>query len=184
MTDFFLLLMIPGAGDELQGIKGGIIEMVDGMVINKADGENVSAARRARRQYESALRMFAPNRQGWTARVLTCSALENRGIREVWRMIMDHRAQQEAAGHLERRRQAQALSWMRELISSGLQEIFQNASAAQERLARLEHSVREGTISPSSAARELLGFYHDLSPRPSRGSGSPPVRDRQYAEPF
>ncbi len=184
MTDFFLLLMIPGAGDELQGIKRGIIEMVDGMVINKADGENVSAARRARRQYESALRMFAPNRQGWTARVLTCSALENRGIREVWRMIMDHRAQQEAAGHLERRRQAQALSWMRELISSGLQEIFQNASAAQERIARFEHSVREGTISPSSAARELLGFYHDLIPRPSRGSGSPPVRDQQSAEPL
>jgi LAO/AO transport system kinase len=184
MTDFFLLLMIPGAGDELQGIKRGIIEMVDGMVINKADGENVSAARRARRQYESALRMFAPNRQGWTARVLTCSALENRGIREVWRMIMDHRAQQEAAGHLKRRRQAQALSWMRELISFGLQEIFQNASAAQERLTRLEHSVREGTISPSSAARELLGFYHDVSARPSRGSDSPPARDRQYAEPF
>ena len=169
MTDFFLLLMIPGAGDELQGIKRGIIEMVDGMVINKADGENVSAARRARRQYESALRMFAPNRQGWTARVLTCSALENRGIREVWRMIMDHRAQQEAAGHLERRRQAQALSWMRELISSGLQEIFQNASAAQERLARFEHSVREGTISPSSAARELLGILPRFDPKTIKG---------------
>jgi len=184
MTDFFLLLMIPGAGDELQGIKRGIIEMVDGMVINKADGENLVAARRARRQYESALRMFAPNRQGWTARVLTCSALENRGIREVWQMILDHRAQQEASGHLERRRQAQALSWMRELISSGLQEIFQNASAVQERLARLEHSVREGTISPSRATRELLGLYNDLSPRSLMGSGSPPVRDRQRAEPF
>ena len=78
--------MIPGAGDELQGIKRGIIEMVDGMVINKSDGENLRAARRARRQYESALRMFAPNRRGWTARVLTCSALENRGIREVWQI--------------------------------------------------------------------------------------------------
>jgi LAO/AO transport system kinase len=159
--------MIPGAGDELQGIKRGIIEMVDGMVINKADGENLRAARRARRQYESALRMFVPpNRQGWTARVLTCSALENSGIREVWRMILDHRAQQEAGGHLERRRQAQALSWMRELISSGLQEIFQNAPPVQEHFARLEHSVREGTISPTRAAHELLGFYHDLSPRP------------------
>ncbi len=166
MTDFFLILMIPGAGDELQGIKRGIVEMVDGMVINKADGENVCAANRARSQYESALRMFAPNRPGWTAQVLTCSALENRGIREVWQMILDHRAQQEAGGHLERHRQAQALSWMRELILSGLQDIFQNASAVQERLARLEHSVREGTINPSRAARELLGLYHDLSPRP------------------
>jgi len=184
MTDFFLILMIPGAGDELQGIKRGIIEMVDGMVINKADGENVGAARLAQSQYENAIRMFAPSRSGWTARVLTCSALENKGIREVWQMILDHRAQQEAGGHLERRRQAQALSWMRELISAGLQEVFQNASVVQERLARLEHSVREGTISPSSAARELLGLYHDVSLGPFMGSDSPPVRDRQCAEPF
>ena len=159
MTDFFLLLMIPGAGDELQGIKRGIIEMVDGIVINKADGENFRQARRARSQYETALRMFAPNRQGWTAQVLTCSALENRGIRESWQMILDHRAHQEAGGHLERRREAQALSWMRELISSGLQEIFQNTSTVQERFARLEHSVRERAISPSRAARELLDLY-------------------------
>jgi LAO/AO transport system kinase len=159
MTDFFLLLMIPGAGDELQGIKRGIIEMVDGIVINKADGENLRQARRARSQYETALRMFAPNRQGWTARVLTCSALENRGIHESWQMILDHRAHQEAGGHLERRRQTQALSWMRELISSGLQEIFQNTSSVQERFARLEHSVRERSISPSRAARELLDLY-------------------------
>jgi LAO/AO transport system kinase len=159
MTDFFLLLMIPGAGDELQGIKRGIIEMVDGIVVNKADGEKLREARRARGQYETALRMFTPNRHGWTPRVLTCSALENRGMCEVWQMILDHRAQQEAGGHLERRRQAQALSWMRELISSGLQEIFQNASAVQERFARLEQSVREHTISPSRAARELLHLY-------------------------
>lgn len=175
MTDFFLLLMIPGAGDELQGIKRGIIEMADGVVINKSDGENVSAARRARTQYESALRMFAPNRPGWTTQVLTCSALENRGIREVWQMILDHRAHQEAGGHLGRRRQAQSLSWMRELISSGLREDFQNAPAVQERLTRLEHSVREGMISPSTAARELLGLYHNLSPRPFIVSGSPPA---------
>jgi len=159
MTDFFLLLMIPGAGDELQGIKRGIIEMVDGIVINKADGESFGQARLARSQYENALRMFAPNRQGWTAQVLTCSALENRGIRESWQMILDHRAHQEASGHLERRREAQALSWMRELISSGLQEIFQNTSTVQERFARLEHLVRDRTISPSRAARELLDLY-------------------------
>jgi LAO/AO transport system kinase len=159
MTDFFLLLLIPGAGDELQGIKRGIVEMVDGIVINKADGEKLHEARLARSQYETALRMFAPNRHGWRTRVLTCSALENRGIREIWQMVLDHRAQQEAGGHLERRREAQALSWMRDLISSSLQEIFHNASAVQERLAQLEHSVRRRTISPSGAARELLGLY-------------------------
>jgi LAO/AO transport system kinase len=174
MTDFFLLLMIPGAGDELQGIKRGIIEMVDGMVINKADGENLRAANRARGQYESALRMFAPNREGWAAKVLTCSALENRGIREVWQMILNHLAQQEAGGYLQRRRQAHAMSWMRELILSGLQEVFQNAPAVQERLARLEHSVLEGTTSPFRAARELLGLYHDWSPGKSIGQCAPP----------
>ena len=154
------------------------------MVINKADGENVGAANRARSQYESALRMFAPNQLGWTAPVLTCSALENRGIREVWQMILDHRSQPGSWWPLGGRRQAQALSWMRELISSGLQEIFHNASAVQESLASLERSVCEGSISPSRAARELLGLYHDLNPRPFMGSGSPPVRDQQGAEAF
>ena len=170
MTDFFLLLMIPGAGDELQGIKRGIIEMVDGIVINKADGENLTAANRAQGQYESALRMFAPNRHGWTARVLMCSALENRGICEVWQMILDHLAQQEAGGYLQQRRQAHAVSWMEELISSGLHEVFHNAPAVQERLARLEQSVREGTTSPLKAARELLEIYHDWGLRLSKSS--------------
>lgn len=165
MTDFFLLLMIPGAGDELQGIKRGIIEMVDGIVINKADGENVSAADCARGQYESALRMFAPNRTGCVARVLTCSALEKTGIREVWQMILDHLIQQEAGGHLQLRRQAHALSWMRELVSAGLQEFFRNAPAVQACLGRLEDSVREGSTSPFRAARELLGlYYHQEKP--------------------
>jgi len=174
MTDFFLLLMIPGAGDELQGIKRGIIEMVDGIVINKADGENLGAANLARGQYESALRMFAPNREGWAAPVLTCSALQNTGIREVWSMILDNLAQQEAGGHLQRRRQAHALSWMRQLILSGLQEVFQNAPSVQDRLTRLEHSVREGTTSPFKAARELLGLYHDRSLGPTTGSSARP----------
>jgi LAO/AO transport system kinase len=176
MTDFFLLLMIPGAGDELQGIKRGIIEMVDSIVINKADGENVSAANLAKGQYERALRMFAPSREGWAAPVLTCSALQNTGISEVWQTILDQLARQEAGGHLQRRRQAHALSWMRELILLGLQEVFQNAPAVQERLARLEHCVREGTVCPFRAARELLGLYQVWSPKPtinSMNSGVP-----------
>jgi putative protein kinase ArgK-like GTPase of G3E family len=97
----------------------------------------------------------------------------------MWQMILDHRAQQEVGSHLERRRQSQALNWMRELISSGLQEIFQNASTVQGRLARLEHSVREGGISPSKAARELLGALPRFEPTSSNGSGSPPLPDPQ-----
>jgi GTPase len=174
MTDFFLLLMIPGAGDELQGIKRGIIELVDGMVINKADGENLGAANRARGQYESALRIFAPNREGWTPSVLTCSALENRGISEVWQMILGHLAQKEAGGLLQRRRQTHALTWMQELISSGLREVFHNAPAVQQRLARLEDSVRAGVTTPLRAARELLEVYRDWIPGPQ--SGRPVLR--------
>ena len=173
MTDFFLLLMIPGAGDELQGIKRGIIELVDGMVINKADGENLGAAHRARGQYESALRIFAPNREGWTPSVLTCSALENRGICEVWQMILDHLAQQEAEGHLQLRRQTHALTWMQELISSGLREVFYDAPAVQERLARLEHSVRGGATTPVRAARELLQVYRDWISSPPSSRPAP-----------
>lgn len=169
MTDFFLLLMIPGAGDELQGIKRGIIELVDGMVINKADGENVGAANRARGQYESALRIFAPNREGWAPSVLTCSALENRGISEIWQMILAHLAQQEVGGHLQRRRQTHALTWMQELIASGLRQVFHNAPAVQERLAGLEHSVRVGATTPVRAARELLQVYRDWIPDPPNG---------------
>lgn len=179
MSDFFLLLMIPGAGDELQGIKRGIIEMVDGMVINKADGENLSAANRARGQYESALRVFAPNRQGWTVPVLTCSALENKGIGEVWQMILEQLANQEAGGHLQRRRQAHALSWMRELVSVGLQRVFESASSVQERLGRLECSVSEGTTSPFRAARELLEIYQAWDPKPYSCSSLPPSGARE-----
>ncbi|MGA7126052.1 MAG: hypothetical protein WBZ19_07090, partial [Chthoniobacterales bacterium] len=149
----------------------GIIEMVDGLVINKADGKNLSAADLARGQYENALRLFAPSRPGWTARVLTCSALENRGIREVWQMILDQLTQQESGGQLQRRRQAHALSWMHQLISLGLQEVFQSAPAVQERLAWLERSVGDGTISPFTAARELLEVYHDWGPGTPTDSG-------------
>ena len=91
MTDFFLLLMLAGAGDELQGMKRGIIEMLDGMAINKADGDNKPKAERARIEYANALHLFPASADGWTPRVLTCSALNGEGIAEVWQMVLDHR---------------------------------------------------------------------------------------------
>jgi LAO/AO transport system kinase len=159
MTDFFLLLMIPGAGDELQGIKRGIIEMLDGMVINKADGDNRPRAERARVEYSSALHLFPPSADGWIPRVLTCSSLNNEGIAEVWDMVRQHRAQQEAGGHFERRRRRQALAWMRELISLGLEAMFRNDPAVQARIPALEEAVRRGSVSSFSAARELLTIF-------------------------
>lgn len=159
MTDFFLLLMIPGAGDELQGIKRGIIEMLDGMVINKADGDNKPRAERARVEYASALHLFPPNPDGWTPRLLTCSSLHGDGIGEVWDMVRQHQAQQRSGGHFDRRRRRQALSWMHELISLGLTELFRSDSVVQARMPELEQAVRAGSVSSLSAARELLSTF-------------------------
>jgi LAO/AO transport system kinase len=159
MTDFFLLLMIPGAGDELQGIKRGIIEMLDGMAINKADGDNKPRAERARVEYSSALHLFPPSPDGWTPRVLTCSALRGEGIADIWDMVRQHRVQQTEGGHFERRRRRQALQWMRELVSTGLEDLLRGHPGVQARLPVLENEVQAGTVSPFRAARELIGIF-------------------------
>lgn len=159
MTDFFLLLMIPGAGDELQGIKRGIIEMLDGMVINKADGENKARAERARSDYSSALHLFPPSSDGWTPQVLTCSALNGERIDEVWHMILDHRNHAEANGHFTRRRQEQAIHWMKELVSDGLDDLFRADAKVRERIPQLEQAVLDGEMSSFSAANELLRIF-------------------------
>ena len=159
MTDFFLLLMVPGAGDELQGIKRGIVEMIDAMAINKADGENLRRAERARAEYASALRLFPPSPDGWLPRVLTCSALSGENIPELWNVVLEHRAHAEAAGSLGERRRKQSLDWLRELISSGLADSFRRHPAVAARLGDTEAAVRSGAVTPFAAARELLEFY-------------------------
>ncbi len=137
MTDFFLLLMLAGAGDELQGIKRGIIEMIDGMAINKADGDNRRKAERARVEYSGALHLFPASADGWTPRVLTCSALNGEGIAEIWDMVLEHRALAGSTGHLAARRSGQALEWMRELIATGPRRFFPRPCAVAARLPRL-----------------------------------------------
>jgi LAO/AO transport system kinase len=166
MSDFFLLLMLAGAGDELQGIKRGIIEMVDGMAINKADGDNRTKAERARAEYASALHMFPPSGDGWTPRVVTCSAINNAGISEIWEMVLEHEAQLGATGRIAARRTQGNLRWLDDLISTGLAELFRAQPAIAERLPALRHEVREGTVTPLAASRELLGLFHraDASP--------------------
>jgi LAO/AO transport system kinase len=124
MADFFLLLMLAGAGDELQGMKRGIIEMIDGMAINKADGDNKRKAERARVEYAGALHLFPVSPDGWAPRVLTCSSLHNEGIAAIWEMVLEHRAHIEGGGFLTRRRGAQSLQWLDELISLGLHDGF------------------------------------------------------------
>jgi len=158
MTDCFVLLMIAGAGDELQGIKRGIIEMVDLMAINKADGDNRAKAERARAEYANALHLLARPADGWTAPVVTCSAISGEGVAQIWALVLEHRATLEANGWLERRRRQQALEWMRELVVLGLEEQFRRSSLVERNLSQIQEEVVAGRLSPLSAARRLLEF--------------------------
>jgi len=160
ISDFFLLLMIPGAGDELQGVKRGIIEMIDAIAINKADGENQARAERARVEYSSALHLFRAPASGWLPRVVTCSALTGDGIEGIWEMVLEHRCHFESTGQLARLRSQQALEWFRELISQGIEREFRMHRAVARRLPEMEVAVREGKVTPSAASRELLSLFH------------------------
>jgi LAO/AO transport system kinase len=159
MTDFFLFLGLAGAGDELQGIKRGILEMIDAIAINKADGDNESKTERARAQYSSALRLFAPSPDGWKPRVVAVSALTGKGIPELWQFVQEHRLQLEGNGFWAARRRRQALDWMREMISTGLEDLFRSDPAMAARLQVLEPRVEQGTTTPFAAARELLAAF-------------------------
>ncbi len=159
MTDFLLLLMIPGAGDGLQGIKRGIIEMLDAMVINKADGDNKGPAERSRTEYAAALHLFPRSPDGWVPQVLTCSALTNTGVAEVWQLVLEHRRQQDAGGYFARRRSTQNEAWLIELIDQGLQQLFRSDAEIQARMPELLCRVRAGQTTPFSAASQLLALF-------------------------
>ena len=167
MTDFFLLLMIPRSGDELQGIKRGIIEMIDAIAINKADGDNVDAAKRSRGEFRSALHLFPAAADGWIPRVLLCSALgtngKPEGVTEIWEMILEHQKQQEAGGFFASRRRRQSLEWMHELIASGLEDLFRRDPGVAAELPVLSQAVKDGETSPLHAARKLLNQFHRAS---------------------
>jgi GTPase len=159
MTDFFLLLMLAGAGDELQGIKRGIIEMLDAMAITKADGDNKRKAERARIEYSAALHLLPKSPDGWTPRVLACSALTGENVPQIWDMVLEHRRQMEASGHLAERRSRQALEWMRELIALGLENSFRTDPRVSRRLAELRDAVARSRVTPFAASRELLALF-------------------------
>ena len=159
MTDFFLLLMIAGAGDELQGIKRGIIEMTDLMAINKADGDNKLRAERTRSEYASALHLFPPTPEGWIPPVVACSALTGERLPAIWDAVLEHRRALEANGHLARRRQTQNLAWMRELIADGLEDLFRQNPEVCDHLPRVETDVRDGRMTSFGAAQTLLALF-------------------------
>lgn len=163
MVDFFLLLALAGAGDELQGIKRGIVEMADAIAINKADGNNREAAQQAQSEYQRALHLFPPGESGWTPPVLTCSALNGEGIGEVWQTVQDYCTQAKERGHFQKRRQRQARYWMYQTIEHRLKEDFFAHPDVQSAVDRLEAEVVDGSISSFAAAQQLIDIYRGRS---------------------
>lgn len=162
MVDFFLLLQIAGAGDELQGIKRGIMEMADGIVINKADGANVEEARRAAAHYRNALQLFPMPQSGIRPQVLTYSGFYNIGIKEVWDMIYSYLAATKKNGSFDARRHYQAKYWMYETINEQLRSRFYNAEGMEQLLATYEKDVQDGKITSFAAAARLLDMFDKM----------------------
>jgi len=159
MVDFFLLLLLPGAGDELQGIKRGIIEMADDILINKADGDNKARAAQARLQQEASLACLQPATTGWKTQAAVCSALTGEGIPRVWQRIEKFHAELEPKGVIAQRRQEQAADWLSDLIRDGLQRRFDQNPRVQADLPTLRESVRRGEITAVAAAQRLLADF-------------------------
>jgi LAO/AO transport system kinase len=156
MVDFFLVLMLAGAGDELQGMKKGILELADALAINKADGDNLDRATRAAAEYRSALNLFRPRSAHWDPPVLLVSALEERGMDKVWSAIEQHRAALEASGELARKRRDQQQDWLWAMIDEGLKRQFLARSDVARALPEIEAAVRESRLTPTEGARRLL----------------------------
>lgn len=162
MVDFFLLIQISGAGDELQGIKRGIMEMADGIVINKADGSNVEEAKRTAVHLRNALHLFPMPASGVRPQVLTYSGFYDIGIKEVWDMILDYIEKVKGNGVFQQRRHGQSKYWMYETIDEQLRTRFMNAPGMAEMLSRYEQLLLAGKVSSFEAASKMLGFYDSL----------------------
>jgi LAO/AO transport system kinase len=159
MVDFFLLVLITGAGDELQGIKKGIVELADGIAINKADGNNKIPAQAARTEYNRALHFLAPATLGWQTKAYTCSALTHEGIPELWDVIETFRATTQENGVFEDRRKQQTRAWLHSLIEGQLLRAFYNHPDVKKQREAIEQAVMDDKQSPTQAARQLLTLF-------------------------
>ena len=161
MVDFFLVLMLPGAGDELQGIKKGVLELADMIAVNKADGDNETRAREAVRDYSAALRLIRPASPDWTPPVMSCSGLTGEGLSELWERVEDHRRALTASGGWDEQRRAQQLSWMWSTVEDRLVAAMRADPAVHEVLAEAERSVLDGEATPVAAAEQLVQIHLD-----------------------
>jgi len=159
MVDFFLLLQLSNAGDELQGIKKGVMEIADAILINKSEGENRPRAELARQQYENALHLLKPKSTHWQVPALLCSALHNQGIDEVWQMILDFVTTMKRHNEFEDKRRLQATDWMWALVMDDLKNLFLRDKNVAAMIDRVQTGVNQGTTSPSIAARRLLEAF-------------------------
>jgi LAO/AO transport system kinase len=156
MVDFFLILILAGAGDGLQGIKRGIIELADAIAVNKADGDNLEKADIARKSYADAVSLLFSPSLTWVPPVVTCSAIQMTGVAEIWNTVMDHRKKLSATGELDLKRKKQSLEWMLFLLNEGLKTWFYQLPDVRESLPGLSWSVERGSITPTAAASSLL----------------------------
>lgn len=159
MTDMFLLLLLPGAGDELQGIKRGIMELADLVLINKADDDLLALAGRAAAEYRSALQLLHPRSVDWTVAVQTCSARDGIGISEAWEAVLRHRETMEANGQFHVRRASQSRDWMWSEVNDNLIAALQSDPQVRKQIPALEAAASEGRIPPTTAARQLLEIF-------------------------
>lgn len=159
MVDFFLLLMLAGAGDELQGIKRGIMEMADAVAINKADGDNLLKAKAAQNEYSNALHLFSENKNGWIPPVILCSALQNRGIDHIVQMLYAFQEKMQKNGFWQKNRAAQQLQWMNDFVRETLLNEFYANKNVQEQHAFLTQKVSNNSVTPFVAAQELLAVF-------------------------
>ena len=156
LTDFFLLLMLAGAGDELQGIKRGIMEMADGMAITKADGNNLDKAKIARIEYARALHLFPPTESNWIPEVLTCSSTENKGVKEIYDMIDKYKRHTIANHFFETKRNQQTKQWLHQTINDTLIERFYANPMVKEEILKIEKQLEQNLINPYQAAMDLF----------------------------
>jgi LAO/AO transport system kinase len=158
MTDFFLLLLLPGAGDDLQGIKRGIVEMADLVAVNKADGEREMLAKQAKAFYHNALHLLPQKVSNWTPQVLTCSALSQLGIADIWHLILDYQRFTKENNYFQMNRHHQAQYWLHETIVGALKNRFYSTPAIVEQLQEIERQILDGKITPFKGAQILLNL--------------------------
>jgi LAO/AO transport system kinase len=156
MVDFFLVLMIAGAGDELQGIKKGVLELADGIAINKADGDNLKAVERTKTDLEVAMHLISPETPTWSTPVMTCSSVTKGGTKAVWDMVLSHNEKVKLSGEFEQRRKKQSVDWMWMLVEDGLKQRFKNNERIKETIPLVTRDVKAEKMSPSAAAQRLL----------------------------